>query len=119
MRLLDSNIVIYATQSSYAHLLPLLHASDCYISEITKLEVLGYHGFDAITKQNRRDLFETLQMIPINSVIIDKAVEVRQLRKMAMGDAIIAATALLNGCELLTRNVTDFKSLGLVVSNPM
>jgi predicted nucleic acid-binding protein len=119
MRLLDSNIVIYATQSSYAHLLPLLHASNCYISEITKLEVLGYHGFDAITKQNMRDLFETLQMIPINSVIIDKAVEIRQLRKMAMGDAIIAATALLNDCELLTRNVTDFKSLGLVVSNPM
>jgi toxin FitB len=119
MRLLDSNIVIYATQSSHAYLLPLLHASDCYISEITKLEVLGYHGFDAITKQNMRELFDTLQIIPINSKIIDKAVEIRQLRKMSMGDAIIAATALLNGCELLTRNVSDFKLLGLSVFNPM
>jgi toxin FitB len=119
MRLLDSNLVIYATQSHYAYLLPLLHASDCYISEITKLEVLGYHGFDTITKQNMHDLFETLQIIPINSAIIDKAIEIRQLRKMAIGDSIIAATALLNRCELLTRNVTDFKSLGLIVSNPM
>jgi toxin FitB len=102
MRLLDSNLVIYATQSHYAYLLPLLHASDCYISEITKLEVLGYHGFDTITKQNMHDLFETLQIIPINSAIIDKAIEIRQLRKMAIGDSIIAATALLNRCELLT-----------------
>ena len=75
MRLLDSNIVIYATQTTYAHLLPLLHDPDSYVSEITKLEVLGYHGFGTTTKQDMSDLFDTLQIIPIDSIIIDKAID--------------------------------------------
>lgn len=119
MKILDSNIIIYATQSAYAHLAFLLYEPDAYISEITKLEVLGYHGFDANGKQNMTDLFDSLKIIPIDSTIIDKAVELRQLRKMSIGDAIIAATALLKNSEIVTRNVTDFKRLGIPVFDPL
>ena len=120
MRLLDSNIIIYATQTTYAHLLPLLHDADSYISEITKLEVLGYHGFNATTKQDMSDLFDTLQIIPIDSDIIDKAIELRQIRKMSIGDAIIAATAVLKGYDINTRNVSDFSWItGLSLVNPI
>ena len=119
MKLLDSNIVIYATQTTYAYLLPLLHDSDSYVSEITKLEVLGYHGFTPEAKQDMSDLFDTLQIIPINSAIIDKAIEFRQLRKMSLGDVIVAATAALKGLEVNTRNLPDFRALGLTVSNPI
>ena len=119
MRILDSNIVIYATQTAYAHLLPLLHDPDSYVSEITKLEVLGFHGFDAETKQDMKDLFDTLQIILLNSNIIDKAIELRQMRKMSIGDSIVAATALIHGAEVNTRNVKDFVGLGLTVINPI
>ena len=119
MRILDSNIVIYATQTAFAYLLPLLHDSDNYVSEITKLEVLGFHGFDATTKQNMEDLFDTLQIIPIDSHIIDKAVELRQMRKMSLGDAIVAATTLLQDFELVSRDVRGFSSLGIRVVNPI
>ena len=51
MKILDSNIIIYATQSAYAYLFPLLKDPNNYISEITKLEVLGFHGFDKTSKQ--------------------------------------------------------------------
>ena len=51
MRIIDSNIIIYAIQTTYAYLTPLLYEPDSYISEITKLEVLGYHGFDGAAKK--------------------------------------------------------------------
>jgi toxin FitB len=119
MKILDSNIVIYATQTAYSHLLPLLHQSDSYVSEITKLEVLGFHGFNALTKQNMKELFDTLQIIPIDSIIIDKAIELRQMRKMSIGDSIIAATALISGCDIVSRDVGGFTITGLVVINPI
>lgn len=119
MRILDSNIIIYASQTAYSYLLPLLHDSDSFVSEISKLEVLGYHKFDPIAKKTLTDLFDTIQIIPIDSNIINKAVQVRQSQKMSLGDSIIAATAVLNKLEVTTRNVNDFKTLNLVVNNPI
>ena len=119
MKILDSNIIIYATQTAFAYLLPLLHDTDNYVSEITKLEVLGFHGFDASTKQNMTDLFDTLQIIPIDSRIIDKAIELRQIRKMSIGDAIVGATAFLGGYTLLSGDVRGFSHLGIIVVNPV
>ena len=84
------------------------------------MEVLGYHGFNETTKQDMSDIFDTLQIIPIDSVIIDKAIELRQLRKMSIGDVLIAATALLKDYEINTRNVSDFSWItGLTVVNPI
>ncbi len=119
MRILDSNLVIYATQTAYAHLRPLLHAPDCFVSAITKLEVLGYHRLGEQERDNLSELFQTLQIIPIDSAIIEQAITLRQIRKMSVGDAIIAATAILYHCELLTRNISDFQIQGLTVSNPI
>ena len=119
MRILDSNIIIYASQTAYSYLLPLLHDSDSFVSEISKLEVLGYHKFDPIAKKTLTDLSDTIQIIPIDSNIINKAVQVRQNQKMSLGDSIIAATAVLNKLEVTTRNVNDFKALNLIVVNPI
>ena len=33
MRILDSNIIIYASQTAYSYLLPLLYDSDNFVSE--------------------------------------------------------------------------------------
>ena len=63
------------------------------------------------------DLFDTLQIIPIDSTIIDKAIELRQTRKMSIGDAIIGATAILKNSEISTRNTYDFRGLGLTVTD--
>jgi toxin FitB len=97
----------------------LLRHKDSYISEVTKLEVLGYHKFDAVSKQIMTDLFDTLQIIPINSKIVDQAVLLKQTQKMSIGDAIIAATAILNNYEIVTRNVSYFQRFKLRVSNPI
>ncbi|MBK9017493.1 MAG: PIN domain-containing protein [Saprospiraceae bacterium] len=65
-------------------------------------------------------VFKKKSPLPITPAIIDKAIELRQQRKMSAGDAIHAATALMNNLELNTRNVADFSWIeGLQVVNPI
>jgi toxin FitB len=55
----------------------------------------------------------------MDSEVIDKAVSLRQQRKLTHGDSIIAATALLHNLTLVTRNVDDFSHiLNLNIENP-
>jgi toxin FitB len=46
-------------------------------------------------------------MLPINAGVLDQAVKFRQQRKITLGDALIAATAAVFNCALLTRNTGD------------
>jgi toxin FitB len=120
MKILDSNIVIYATQENAPKkLLDILFESDSVVSEITKLEVLGYHGFTNEERYNMNQVFKKLNIIIINSDIINLAIELRQSKKMSAADSVVGATAILNNLELHTRNTSDFKHLPLTVVNPM
>jgi predicted nucleic acid-binding protein len=120
MKLLDSNILIYAPQPAFAHLLPLLVDSSCFVSEITRLEVLGFHRLNAQEKVYYEQVFSYKTILPITTDIIDKAIELRQQRKMCIADSILAATALIHNLELLTRNASDFSHInGLRISNPV
>lgn len=119
--LLDSNLFIYSIQPHYAGLRhwclqqPILSASD-----ITRLEVLGYHNLNELDKRELTDLFEITTLYPVTSYIISGAIQLRQQRKMSLGDAVIAATALEYRQTLATRNVDDFDWVeGLKVINPL
>lgn len=59
-------------------------------------------------------------MLPLSDAVVSRAVVLRQARKMSLGDALVAATALVFGRELLTHNLKDFAGVpGLVVSDPL
>jgi predicted nucleic acid-binding protein len=59
-------------------------------------------------------------VLPADLSVAERAVALRQQRKMTLGDAIIAATALVHNLPLLTRNVDDFKNItGLRIENPL
>jgi hypothetical protein len=52
-------------------------------------------------------------------VVERKAIEIKQKNKIALPDAIIAATALLNSFVLITRNEKDFEGIeDLIIYNP-
>lgn len=120
MRLLDSNIIIYAATPQFAFLRALVKEPDIAVSAVSYVEVLGYH---LLTLQDRFDfeeIFANVFMLPVSPAVLDQAVKLRQGRRMKLGDALIAATASVFNCTLVTRNTSDFHGLpGLRVSDPL
>ena len=85
-------------------------------SAITKLEALGYSGLTDDDDLALRELLGSFEEISIEPDVIDEAIRVRRQHRLKTPDAIIAATALLQHAEVVTRNTADFnKVAGLSV----
>lgn len=120
MKLIDSNLVIYAAKLQYTFLRPLIIDIGSCLSIISKLEALGFRNLTADDKTYLEGVFRTAKVYPINDAVINQAILLRQAKKMSTGDSIIAATALLNGFDLYTNNADDFIHIpGLTVVNPL
>jgi hypothetical protein len=56
---------------------------------------------------------------PLDDEVVERAIALRQEKKMGLADALIAATALEYDLPLVTRNRDDFKHIeGLQIINP-
>jgi len=120
MRLIDSNILIYAAQPQYPELKELLEQEDIAVSELTRLEVLGFHRITEEEIIYFNAVFSLVTILPITNEIINKAIELRQLQNIKSADAVIAATSLLYCDELITRNTDDFAHIpDLIIKNPI
>ena len=108
MKLLDSNIIIYASKPVYEFLQAHLVATDLYVSAVSFVEVLGFHGLTPCETAFLEEFFANTPMLPLAPSVLDQAVKLRCQRKMALGDALVAGTALAYGCTLVTRNTGDF-----------
>ena len=110
--LIDSNIVIYASQPQYLVLRLFLDSVRRSISIVSYIEALGYHRLTADTADYITDSFQGSQILPLTNTIDQQAVTLRQHRRMGLGDAIIAATALTHNLALVTHNTDDFRWIG-------
>jgi hypothetical protein len=121
MPLLDSNILIYSGEAQFApRLFPYVTDSGNFISTISIVETLGYHKITPAQTLYFESLFKILNSIPVDDAVIQRAVQLRQIKKISLGDSLIAATALVHEVELVTRNTTDFMGIsGLTVVNPI
>jgi len=119
--IIDSNIIIYAAEPPYASLRRYLnaHQTELIFSEISVVEVLGYHQLTAAKKASLDFIFSLMRAEPVSTRIIQEATLLRQHRKMSLGDALIAATCLLHGEPLLTNNEADFQHLPNLTVIPM
>jgi predicted nucleic acid-binding protein len=80
-------------------------------SAITRLELFGFPGLTEVDEGKIRELLQAFEEVPVTSEIIDRAIQIRKRAKVKVPDAIIGASALVLGCNLVTRNVSDFKSI--------
>lgn len=120
MKIFDSNLIIYSSLEKYSQLRPLITGPDVFVSAITIIETLGYHQLPTDDKLYFESFFRWANVLPITEFVISKATEIRQKRKMSVGDCIIAATALQLGFALYTNNAKDFLHIsGLMVVNPL
>jgi hypothetical protein len=118
--LIDSNLIIYATLSPYTQLRDWLVNYATHYSAISRLETLGYHQLSDVEKQAIMAVLDNLDILMIGTATIELAVELRQQRKISLGDALIAATCLEYKLPLATANQKDFDWIyGLSIHNPM
>lgn len=118
MVVFDTNIFIYVgTDRLDASAIEGIDA--CYAS-ITAIEALGYHKITAAEERKLARILDAYQAIDLSTTIIERAVLLRQNKKMSLGDAIVAATAIEQGYELWTVNTKDFSHIAeLKLFNPL
>jgi predicted nucleic acid-binding protein len=112
MILLDTNIII----SLHANLmddsmLEVLRNSTLDTCNIIIAEVLGYTFVEPEDANYFEDLFITMKNHIFDKEVTNKVIELRQATNIKLPDAIIAATALVNGLVLWTHNTDDFKNV--------
>ena len=89
------------------------------ISIIVKIETLGFNG-EQSEMQKLKDFLSIAKIYYVEDLISDTTIGLRKTyRKLKLGDAIIAATALANNLTLISRNTKDFEDIsGLICINP-
>lgn len=119
MIILDSNLFIYAAMPEHGFLRGLMLGKSFAASHVSRIEVLGYHGIKLEHQWLLEEMFSAVEMVPVTVAIVEKAIQLRQQRRMSLGDAIVAATAWERDAVLWTRNVKDFSWItALVVHDP-
>jgi predicted nucleic acid-binding protein len=118
--LIDSNIIIYAAKPEHAELRRLIAEHSPAVSAVSVVEVLGYHRLTEAERQHFQEFFAAATVLPLSDAVIEHAVKLRQARKMTLGDALVAGTALAYGRTLVTRNTKDFEGIaGLTLHDPL
>jgi len=114
------NIIIYSYYPEYAYLRDIIIDQSSNISEISRLEVLGYHGLKKNEEIYFQDVFIFVTVIFPSQQIFDKAIQIRRQYNLKLGDSLIAATALINDLTIYTRNLSDFERIAdLKAINPI
>lgn len=114
--LIDTNTVIYyfngLTDDESIH---SILADSFKVSIITKIEFLGWGRFaaDVELHTKAREFINHAMIFDLNGLIAEQATLLRQQFKVKTPDAIIAATALVNGLTVVTNNTADFSRLGV------
>ena len=78
--------------------------NEYHISIINKIEMLGYPGLDK-NEELRFNLFiDHSFMHQVDDRVIEKTIDIRKKHKIKLPDALIAATCLINGLDIITLN---------------
>ncbi len=104
--LLDTNVVIGLLNGD-AVCTALMQSANCSladiaVSQITRMELLGFAGLAAAEVQTLQNLLAAVRVILLDEAIELHTIALRRQHKIKLPDAIIAATAASRGLVLLS-----------------
>lgn len=121
--LIDTNIIIYYLNGEIPdeqfNKVTNIFQNSFNISTITKIEVLGWHRVKDAEKNKIENFLKVARVFYIDELIENAAINLKQKCKIAIPDALIGATAILNDFTIVTRNESDFEKIeGITIYNP-
>ena len=118
--LLDRNLIIYAAKPEYSSLRAFIREHAPSVSAVSKVEALGYHRLGQSERRFLEAFFAEAAVIDVTDGVVEKAISLRQRRRMTLGDALVAGTAMTSGLRVVTHNTKDFEWIdGLDVIDPL
>lgn len=114
--LMDSNVLIdFVAQTipekGFLYVLNIID-NEFLIPTVVKIEVLGFSGNFPELLTKMRDFVSLSTLLPLDNLVIDETINLRRnYKRIKLGDAIIAATALVHNLVLITRNTKDFENI--------
>ncbi len=115
MTVLDTNVLIYFSEGRFAEPLAV---TGYFISVITEIEALGHKGLSAPNEANLRTIIEQMTVLSVDETVKEEAIRLRRTTNLRLPDAIVAATAIVTGSELLTHDEDLLRAPGLKASAP-
>ena len=124
MKLIDTDILIdhfHSHEAALAFMSSLAEMNErLVISVVTLTELLA--GMRSGEEDRTEQLLSLFDVLSIDEIIARKAAEYlrayRHSHRIDFGDALIAATALVNDADLFTRNVKHYPMVDVVVTVP-
>jgi predicted nucleic acid-binding protein len=104
----DTNIVVDWLKRRPQARSELRRYSHHRISRIVWTEVMAGEALER--RETVRDIIARFDVVELDSRIATAAADIRCRSRMKLLDAVILATAQVNGAVLITRNTTDFPS---------
>jgi predicted nucleic acid-binding protein len=118
--LIDTNIIIDIFKPSIpSSVKSKLADIPLVVSAVTYMEILGWPNATEQQLKPIQEFMNNAKILLIDKPVMEATIKIRQMKKIALGDAIITATALVHNLTLITRNVDDFKNIkDLKIWNP-
>lgn len=105
--LFDTNILIDYLNGVEKARKELASYDEAYVSLISWIEVL-VGAKDKEEENLIRSFFGKFSILPLTNAVAEKTVIIRKKERLSVPDAIIWATAQVEGMLLVTRNTDDF-----------
>ena len=99
--LVDTNVFIRLFEGD-ADVAEYLQGKHLFVSIITEMELLGFHGISETDKQFYRMVLDDCSLMELSQPVKERTILLKQQHKIRLPDAIIAATADYLSIPLLT-----------------
>ena len=112
--LLDTNILIYHLKAVQppelkSQLALAVSGERAHVSVITRMEMLAWRGHTEQSLTQTHGLLQLMQELSLAEPVVQEAIRLRKHFGLKLPDAVIAATAVVHSCTLVTGNGADFE----------